>query len=95
MKKARIYVDFNEMLEEDLVPLSSMDIMEDSKGNSIVLKEGLRVNIYSDDFSGCNQKDNLIADGIVELNNYAGNSNNVKWNCRINKAGIYNESQEV
>ena len=94
MKQARIYVDFNEMIEENLVMLSETDIKEDSKGNKIELKEGLKVKLYSDDLCGCNESDNLIADGVVELN--TGNwGREPKWNCRINKQGIYNESQKV
>jgi len=84
---------FNEMIEEDLVLLSTTDIKEDSQGNPIVLKEGLKVKVYSDDLSGCDEVDNLIADGVVELNTHAGWASEAKWNCRINTAGIYNESQ--
>ncbi len=94
MKEARLYVDFNEMIEDDLVLLSKTDFKEDSKGNTVKLKEGLKVKIYSDDLSGCSEEDNLIAEGIVELNTHAGWINEAKWNCRINKAGIYNESQK-
>jgi len=93
MEEARLYVDFNEMLVDDLVPLSETDFIEDSKGNTIELKAGLDVKIYSDDLSGCYEKDNLIAEGIVELNTYEGCNIDIKWICRINKSGIYNESQ--
>ena len=93
MKEARIYVDFNEMIEEDLVLLSKTDFKEDSQGNRVELKEGMKVKLYSDDLSGCSQVDNLIADGVVELNTHPGWSTEAKWNCRINRAGIYNESQ--
>ena len=95
MKESRIYVDFNEMIEEDLVPLSETDTKEDSKGNKITLKEGLKVKLYSDDLCSCNESDNLIADGVVELNIHGNWKFESKWNCRINKQGIYNESQKV
>lgn len=94
MKEARLNVDFSEMIEEDLVLLSKTDHKKDSEGNAIELKEGLKVKIYSDDLNSCNEKDNLIAEGIVEVNTDKSWSNDAKWNCRINKAGIYNESQE-
>ena len=94
MKEARIYVDFNEMIEENLVILSETDIKEDSKGNRIELKEGLKVKLYSDDLCGCNESDNLIAEGVVELNAQGSFGREPKWNCRINKSGIYNESQK-
>jgi len=93
MKEARIYVDFNERVEEDLVPLSVTDCIEDSKANTIHLESGLAVKIYTDDLSACGDKDNLIAEGRVELNSSMAWSGDVKWLCRINKAGIYNESQ--
>ncbi len=94
MKDARIYVDFNEMIEENLVILSETDIKEDSKGNKIKLKEGLKVKLYSDDLCSCNESDNLLADGIVELNAHASFGISPKWNCRINTKGVYNESQK-
>ncbi len=95
MKYARIYVDFNEMIEEDLVHLSETDLKTNSAGIDIELKEGMNIKIYDDDLSSCGEKDNLIAEGIVELNKNGGWQQDVKWNCRINKAGIYNESQKV
>ncbi|WP_372756090.1 hypothetical protein [Labilibaculum sp.] len=90
MKEARIYVDFNDMLEDNLVPLSENDLIEDSKGNNIELKAGIHIKIYADDFSSCHKRDNLIAEGIVEEDSGCGP---MKWNCRIDKKGIYNESQ--
>ena len=93
MNVPRIYVDFNELIEDNLVHLSKDDFIKDSKGNIIELKEGLEVKIYSDDLGGCNEEDNLIADGIVEINRKGDWVNETKWNCRINNAGIYNESQ--
>jgi hypothetical protein len=93
MKEARLYVDFNEMLEANLVMLSKSDIMKNSKGKQIELKEGLRVKIYSDDMSSCSEIDNLVAEGIVERNISGIWANDVKWNCRISEAGICNESQ--
>lgn len=95
MKEARIYVDFNEMVEEDLVPLSNTDFKNDSKGNRIELKEGLKVKLYSNDLCSCNETDNLIADGIVELNPHSNSPFTMKWNCRIDKKGINNESQRT
>ena len=94
MKEPRLHVDFNQMIEDDLVLLSKTDFKKDSEGNTIELKEGLEVKLYSDDLSSCSIKDNLIANGIVELNTHIIFADEAKWNCRINNAGIYNESQE-
>ena len=95
MKQARIYVDFNEMIEDNLVILSYTDTKENSNGKKIKLKEGLKVKLYSDDLCGCNDTDNLIAEGIVELNLSGNWEREAKWNCRISKKGIYNESQAL
>ena len=43
MKEARLYVDFNEMIDDDLVLLSKTDFKKDSQGNLIELKEGLKL----------------------------------------------------
>ena len=92
MKEARIYVDFNEMLEEDVVLLSQSDIKLDSEGNIVELSEGLFVKIYMPDVDELNNKDNLIAEGIVERNTIIKGFGSVaKWNCRINNKGIYHE----
>ncbi len=68
MNRARLYVDFNEMVESDLVLLSKLDVKVDSSGNEIVLSEGLDVYIYMDDTNALGTKDNLLAEGVVELN---------------------------
>lgn len=96
MKEARIYVDFNEMVEDNLVLLSKTDFKSDSEGNQIEMEEGLKVKVYSDDINDKNEVDNLIADGVVELNTYRekyGWTAAAKWNCRIDENGIQNESE--
>ena len=91
--KARLYVDFNEMIEENLVLLSKTDFKIDSNGETIELKEGMTVEIYMDDENERNEKDNLVATGIVELNTEKEWAKNCKWNCRINENGIQRESE--
>lgn len=96
MKVARIRVDFNEMLEGDLVLLSKADVKKDSQGNDVHLYEGLNVKIYDCDSNDVNGEDNLIAQGVVELNTSSVNwAKNAKWNCRIDRNGIYNESESI
>lgn len=93
MKQPRIYVDFNETLEENLVLLSKTDSKLDSAGNAVELYEGLLVKIYMDDVDETGNVDNLIAEGIVEKNTITdGWGSAAKWNCRIDKKGIYNAS---
>ncbi len=92
MDRPRIYVDFNEMLEDDLVLLSKYDHKVDSTGNIISFYEGMSISIYTDDVDDNGKIDNLIADGVVELNIDKGWSAHVKWCCRINELGIKHES---
>ncbi|MBX7225486.1 MAG: hypothetical protein K1X55_05615 [Chitinophagales bacterium] len=95
MKEPRLYVDFNEMIEDDLVLLSKTDFKLDSDGNRIELIAGAKVKIYMDDIDDNGEEDNLIADGIVEENIYREKyswTSVCKWNCRIDKKGIFHES---
>lgn len=92
MKEPRIYVDFNEMIDKNLVLLSKTDFKKNSDGLLIELKEGLCIKIYMDDTDDLNKQDNLIAEGTVELNN-SGLFDICKWNCRIDENGIRHESE--
>lgn len=95
MDKARIYVDFNELLDRNTVVLSKDDSKMDSEGNIITFYEGMPVSIYSDDISDNGEEDNLIADGVVvkrDLSNYPY-WQNVKWCCSIDINGITHESE--
>lgn len=93
MKEPRIYVDFNELLEEDLVLLSKNDTELDSAGNLVQLSENKFIKIYMVDVDEANKIDNLLAEGVVELNTTnEGWGAIAKWNCRINHKGIYHES---
>lgn len=93
MTEPRIYVDFNEMLDTDLVLLSKSDLKLDSQGNEVRFKEGDVIKVYMDDIDENGQEDYLIAEGIVERNTKKeGWGAIAKWNCRINKNGIRHES---
>jgi len=84
MKLPRISVDFNEMVEPDLVLLSKTDCRTDSSGKTVLLHEGLPVNIYEIDIGEDGQPANMIADGVVELNKSdASWARAAKWCCRI------------
>ena len=65
--KARIYVDFNEMVDYNTVLLSKDDTKMDSEGNVITFYEGMPVSIYMDDVDGNGEVDNLVAEGISWL----------------------------
>jgi len=94
MDKARIYVDFNELVDYNLVLLSKDDTKTDSHGNIIAFYEGMPISIYSDDISDNGEIDNLVAEGIAikqDLNNHVS-WQHVKWCCRIDLNGIMHES---
>lgn len=93
MDKPRIYVDFHEMVEPDLVLLSKADTKQDSSGATVQLYEGLHVSVYMDDADGNGKPDNLIADGVVERNT-SEYWKYVPWCCRIDAKGIRHESDE-
>ena len=81
MDKARIYVDFNEMVDDNTVLLSKEDTKVDSEGNTITFHEGMPVSIYTDDEDENGEKDNLIAEGVaiqLDLSDYSG-WQHVKW----------------
>jgi hypothetical protein len=97
MSPARIFVDFNEMVESNLVLLSKTDVKVNSDGIDITLFSGMPVYIYMDDTDVSGKKDNLLADGVVELNNPSVNGDwtkAAKWCCRINNRGIFYESEK-
>ncbi|WP_242499210.1 hypothetical protein [Flavobacterium sp. 140616W15] len=94
IKKSRIYVDFNEMIDFDLVLLSQKDTKLNSDGIEVKLSEGMLIDIYMDDEQPNGLKDNLIASGIVERN-HSGLFEISKWCCRIDANGIQHESDEI
>lgn len=49
MDNSRLYVDFNELIEEDLVLLSQQDTKLNYGGEEILLFQGKQVDIYMDD----------------------------------------------
>jgi hypothetical protein len=87
------YVDFNELMEFDVILLSQTDIKKDAHGSDVQLVEGLPIAIYSDDNIGADgQPDNLVAEGVVIRNEYTGPFPHVRWCCRISPEGIRNQS---
>lgn len=87
LDKARILVDFNELIDKNLLLLSMQDSKVDSSGEIIDFKEGKKVFVYEDDYDENNVKDYLVADGICELN-CTKNFSYVKWCVKINENGI-------
>jgi hypothetical protein len=88
LDRPRIYVDFNEMVEPDLVLLSKTDIKADSQGFPVRLNQGLTVHVYMDDPDEHGNPGVLIADGVVERGPGHGWTAAAKWCCRIDAKGI-------
>jgi hypothetical protein len=108
MNKPIFRVDFNEMLEPDLVLLSVGDTKVTKAGEVVPMYEGLEIVVYLPDFAGGDPVDNLVATGVVELNRSAGWGSrfrwlnrsvrwglHVKWCCRIDSTGILYESDRL
>ena len=93
MTKPMLYVDFNEMLEPNLVLLSVTDTKIASDGAAVFLSDGLEVAVYMDDTDEHGHPDNLMATGVVETNRSTGWGAHVKWCCRIDVKGIRHESE--
>lgn len=92
-------VDFNEMLDTDLVLLSVTDQRLDASGKPITLRAGMEVTVFMEDESDDGESDRLLAHGKIELHdNNAGQrddpawARHVKWRCRIDQHGIQHAS---
>lgn len=95
MDKPRIRVDFNELVQFDVVLLSQTDLVFDSAGVEIFLTEGLPVFVYEYNDYADGTEEYLLADGFAELNGTAVNgewSKAAKWCCRINEQGVRHET---
>jgi hypothetical protein len=89
-----LYVDFNEMLDDDLVLLSATDTRKDFHGDAVELREGMEILVYMDDPDIDGRRDNLVATGVVERNRCDDDwCAHVKWCCRIDAHGIRHQSK--
>jgi hypothetical protein len=96
---ARVYVDFNEIVDGGGVMLSKEDSKPDAGGNMVAFTEGKAIGVYMEDVDASGSRDDLIADGTSELNPYYGSKqkgwgSNVKWILKIDSRGIRNQSEE-
>ncbi|MGA2057480.1 MAG: hypothetical protein ABSG88_19485 [Bradyrhizobium sp.] len=93
MKRPQFYVDFNELIEKDLVALSATNEKLSTNGEKILLRDGMMIDVYSDDLDDNGKPDNLIASGMVERNRSLGWAKEIKWCCRIDEQGIRHKSE--
>jgi hypothetical protein len=84
---SRFSVDFNELIEHDLVMLSQADERTDVTGVSVALVQGLQVEVQEENRYDDGLHEVLFARGVVEANT-TGTWSHVKWLCRIDSAGI-------
>ena len=87
LDRPRIEVDFNDMIAQDLLLLWRGDILVDSSGERIEMREGLRVYLYCDDSDDNGQPSYLLATGIVGRHQATDWSAKGKWRCRIDEWG--------
>lgn len=93
LDRPRLYVDFSEMLENDLVLLSQEDSKIDSSGNLITFQEGQEIYVYMDDPDVNGSLDYLIAHGAAVRTMGKGWASAAEWCCRIDKDGIKHLSE--
>lgn len=92
MSRPVFHVDFNELLEPDLVLLSRTDIRQAKDGHAIALAQGMPVRIWDGDVDAHGNRDDLIAEGVAMRNTHGGGSRHVRWCCRIDANGIRHQS---
>ena len=95
MDRPRIRVDFNELVEPNLVLLSKTDVVLDSDGNEVFLVDGVKVFVYEFNSYDDGDEEYLLADGVAEANRPEVNGQWTKaahWCCRIDSNGIKSES---
>lgn len=91
MHRPRIRVDFNELVQPDVVLLSQTDQVFDSSGMVISLTEGLPIFVFEYNRYDDGSEEWLLADGLAEPNDTTTNgewSNAAKWCCRIDERGV-------
>jgi hypothetical protein len=95
LDRPRIQVDFNELVDHDLVLMSKLDSKVDSHGKVIEFKQGQTVYVYECNHYSDENIEFIKADGIAELNNPEQNGSwtkAAKWRCRIDGRGIQNDT---
>lgn len=83
----RFSVDFNELLERDLIMLSQTDLRKDINGAFVQLVEGLPIEVQEESLYDDGTHEVLFARGVVEANS-TGTWTHVKWCCRFDTNGV-------
>ena len=90
MKSSLFQVDFNELLEPDLIALSQDETKLNYDGEECRLFEGMEIVVFTDDnLDERGEIEFIVASGAVEKHNFANSPwDRVKWWCRIDQNGI-------
>ncbi len=88
MIKPRIYVDFHNADAKGRLRLNCAGTLEDLALQQVELREGLRLELYSDDANDQGRLDELLVDGIV---NYSEEERG--WVALIDWAAIRHASE--
>ena len=92
MKRIKVYADFNGIFGE-LLCLSHTESSKDEFGNIVKLYDGMKITAYDQDADENGNRDDLIANGIVEPSPDWLKCSGSKWVLRIDENGIYHESE--
>jgi len=88
----KLRADFNGLFREVLC-LSHEETCKDENGNDVQLHEGMEVIAFDEDLDANNNRDDLVAKGIVERPPEWLKCRGSKWVLRIDKDGVRNESE--
>lgn len=94
MKRIKLYADFNEIFE-DVLCLSHDEATKDEFGNIVKLFKGMEITAYDEDADENGNRDDLIANGVVESSPDWLKCNGSKWCSRIDENGIRHDSDKL
>lgn len=87
LDRTRIWLDFNEFcaVDQDGAPIylfSQADIVNDSDGKDVELWNGMKVNVFDDDFDSSDRPNALLADGVI-IQNFLRQYPKVQWLIKL------------
>ena len=87
----RLIADFNGLFGE-LLCIAHGDTCKDESGADVYLTEGMRVSVVEENYDEHNQRDDLVASGIVERAPDWLQCNGSRWVLRMDSPGVRLES---
>lgn len=91
LQQPRLHADFNGYFG-DILCLSHSDSCSTESGELVLLREGMVVTAYDEDFDENGQRDNLVATGVVERAPESLACQGSVWCLRIDENGLRHES---